>query len=152
MKSQLVIGLGNTLMGDEGIGLRVAECLASDPRLPADTDVLCAGTDLLRYADRMEGRRRILLIDALLGGSEPGSVEFFADPLSGLEERRPHAHHFSLPETIHLLRIASPSLDPVRFTLLAVVVASANIRCELSPALGAKVPDILDRVLGELRR
>ena len=63
MKPNLVLGLGNPLMGDDGIGCVLAERLASDPRLPADTEVLVAGSDLLRFAGRMEYRQRVILIE-----------------------------------------------------------------------------------------
>ena len=61
-------------MGDEGIGFRIAGCLAEDPRLPPHVEVVCAGTDLLRCSDQIEGRRRVFLIDAVQDDAEPGSV------------------------------------------------------------------------------
>ena len=152
MKPQLVIGLGNPLMGDEGIGRRVAECLATDPRLPVDTDVLCAGTDLLRYAGRMEGRRRILLIDAMLDGGAAGNVMVHDNEFPELEQDRQHAHHLSLPELIGLLQIASPSVRGVRFTVLAVSIESAVLRSEVSAGLKDRIPAIVEHVLDELQR
>ena len=151
MKPNLVIGLGNPLLGDEGIGCCVADRLAADPRLPDDTDVLCGGTDLLRYADQMKGRRRVILVDAMLDASEPGSVSVLEDPFPELEDSRQHAHHLSLVQAVQLLRIASPSLQAVRFTLVAVAIESANINSELSPPLAAKMPEVLQRVRRELR-
>ena len=56
MKPHLVIGLGNPLVGDEGVGCLLAERLASDPRLPEDIEVIDGGADLLGCADRMSGR------------------------------------------------------------------------------------------------
>lgn len=150
MKPNLVIGLGNPLVGDEGIGWHVAERLAGDPRLPEDTEVLWGGTDLLRLTDQMEDRRRVILIDALLDPSEPGNISVFEDGFPGLEDRQEHAHHLSAMQAVRLLKTASPCMDGVRFTLVAIVVDSANIGCELSASLAAKMPQILDRVLQEL--
>lgn len=147
MKPNLLIGLGNPLMGDEGIGWHVVERLAGDPRLPQDTELLQAGTDLLPYAGHMEGRERVILVDALLDSSEPGTTSVFENDFLGVDDRQPHVHHLSLVQSLRLLRIAAPSLAAVRFTLLAIAIDSATLSLDLSPALSARVPRIVDRLL-----
>jgi hydrogenase maturation protease len=145
MKPRLVIGLGNPLMGDEGVGWHVASRLAGDPRLPADTETLRGGTDLLRFADRIEGRSRVILVDAMQSAAPPGSVTPFED-CAELEDRQTNAHELSAAQAMRLLRM----LMPVRFTLLGVSIGSAAAGDELSPAVEARMPAILDRVLEEL--
>ena len=150
MTPDLVIGLGNPLMGDDGIGWHVARRLAADPRLPPDTEVLDGGTDLLRCAGQMEGRRRVVCIDALLGDSEPGRLLVYRDGLAELETGRRTAHHLCVPEIIELLTEVSPALRETRFTLIAIAIQSADAGPELSAALAAKIPDLVDGVLDEL--
>jgi len=154
VKPHLVIGLGNRLMGDEGIGWHVIDRLARDPRLPGDTELIWCGTDLLACADQVEGRSRVTLVDAMLDTSQVGSVVVFrdgeGDGLRGLEDRQGHVHHLSLTQAIHLLRIASPSFETARLCLIAICVDSARMQAELSPMLAARMPEILDRVLQEL--
>ena len=152
MKASLVIGLGNPLMGDEGIGWHVIEQLRRDPRLPQDTDLLWGGTDLLACAAQMEGRRRILLVDALLDAAPVGSVTVFenGNRLRGLEDRQEHVHHLSVTQALQLLHLASPSLGKVQFRLIAVSIHSVRVQPELSPALAAEMHHILNRVLQEL--
>ena len=147
MKPVLVIGLGNPLMGDEGIGWHVAECLASDARLPEYTEVICGGTDLLRYSEAMEGRSRVVLIDAIENGSEVGSVTLFDEDFGGLEDHQEHAHHLSAIQAVKLLRLTVPA----RFTLLGISISSARRDAELSPSMAARVPAILRQVLENLR-
>ena len=150
MKPNLVVGLGNPLMGDEGMGWHVIDQLTSDPRLPEDTDLLWGGTDLLACAEQMEGRRRIILVDALLDTTPVGSITVFGGGLLGLDDRQEHIHHLSLTQALHLLQITSPSLRTVRFSLIAVSVDSVRMQSKLSPALAARMPQILNRVLQEL--
>ena len=69
MKPLLIVGLGNPLMGDDGVGAVLAESLAGR----ADADVLIGGTDLLRCAAQIEGRERVILIDAVIGDT-PGEI------------------------------------------------------------------------------
>jgi len=143
MKPQLVIGLGNPLMGDEGIGWHVADRLAADPRLPAGAEAITGGTDLLGCAGRIEGRQRVVVVDAILDDAEPGSVSV---GIGDLEERQEHAHHLSVAQAVKLLQL----ITPARFTVLGVSVRAAGLGEELSPALAARLPAIVDRVLEEL--
>lgn len=156
MKPLLVIGLGNPLMGDEGVGWQVAERLSGDPRLPADAEVVCGGTDLLRHAGRMEQSRRVIVVDALRDDAEPGTVwaweepsgagAFACQPLQGLDDHQPNAHCLSAVQAIQLLRMTVP----VPITLLGISIPSAILEPGLSPELAARMPAILERVLREL--
>jgi len=150
VRPHLVIGLGNPLMGDEGIGCLLVERLASDPRLPADIEVFDGGPDLLACADRMSGRTRVTLLDALLDPSEPGAVRVFEGDFSALETGQPGAHALSAVAALQLLQIAYPELRGVRFKLITVAIDSASFGASLSPQLAAKLPQLLDQVLREL--
>jgi Ni,Fe-hydrogenase maturation factor len=171
MKPLLVIGLGNRLMGDEGIGWHVADRLAGDPRLPEPVEVLRGGTDLLRYAGEMEGRNRVILIDAIDDGCAPGSVTVFDGPLAGrhcasgaadcwkaritrsqrvtgedfrrLEDHQEHAHHLSVIQAVELLQL----MVPARFTLLGIAISSAKMEERLSPLMDARLAAIVEQVL-----
>ena len=138
-------------MGDEGVGSVLAERLASDPRLPEDVEVIEGGTDLLACADRMIGRTRVTLLDAILDPTETGAVRVFEDDFSSLETHQPGAHALSVVASLQLLRIAEPGLREVRFKLITVAIDSASLSTSLSPALTAEVPRLLDRTLLEIR-
>jgi hydrogenase maturation protease len=146
MKPTLVIGLGNPLMGDDGVGWHVAERLAGDPRLPESVEVMCGGTDLLRCGGQMEGRSRVIFIDAIQDDAPLGSVLVFGENFSEMDSRQEHAHHLSAVQAIQLLKMMVAA--PVR--LLGISISSAVTRTELSPAVDGRMPSILDRVLQEL--
>lgn len=150
MRPHLVIGLGNPLMGDEGVGCLLAERLASDPRLPEDIEVFDGGADLLACADRMSGRTHVTLLDALLDPSEPGAVRVFEGDFSALETGQPGAHALSAVAALQLLQVAYPELRDVRFKLITVAIDSASCGANLSPPLAAKLPQLLDQVLRNL--
>ncbi|MDP2996782.1 MAG: hydrogenase maturation protease [Bryobacterales bacterium] len=152
MKPNLVIGLGNPLMGDEGIGWHILDRLAADPRLPQDTELLWGSTDLLACAGQMEGRRRIVLIDAMLDPSHAGSVAVYSDRdgFPHLDEGQEHAHQLSAVQALRLLQSCSPGLRTVPVTLIAIAIDGASVTMELSPALSAGMPELLDRILREL--
>src|ERR1017187_5820369 len=88
MKPLLIVGLGNPLMGDDGVGALLAESLAQSLAGHPRAEVLIGGTDLLRCAGEIEGRERVILIDAVQSGAErEGAGEITVtdeDPPEGL--------------------------------------------------------------------
>jgi hydrogenase maturation protease len=133
-------------MGDEGVGWHVAERLSADPRLPADVEAVCGGTDLLRHAARMEQSSRVIVIDAIEDKADPGTVSAFGDAPAVLQNRQEGAHTLSAVQAIQLLRmtLAAP------ITLLGVSIAGAQAGASLSAGIAARMPAIIDRVLREL--
>ena len=148
MKPDLVIGLGNPLMGDDGAGAAAAEILANDRTLARHVDVISADTDVLSCATQMERRRRVLLIDAV-EGEVPGSISVLREspPLDGQQ----HVHHLSAPAMLALLRQATPTLHDTEFTWVLVTVNSASVGTHLPPEVAAAIPMVVERVRQELR-
>jgi len=132
-------------MGDDGIGPRVARLLAAGGNLAARMEVVCGGTDLFRYMELMQGRERVILVDAVMGGrSGDVSVWNKPPPDSGPES----AHALSPVKSLQLLRIVSPQLDAVRFTWVLVHIRAA----ELGPGLSPKVEAAVRRAADAVRR
>ena len=125
MKPLLIVGLGNTLMGDDGVGVRVAESLAGH----ACADVLIGGTDLLRCIGEIEGRERVILIDAMESDVAGEITVTDEDPPEGLSSG---THTLSAPAAVRLLRQLMPQ---VRFTWVLAGVRSVRIGEGLSPEL-----------------
>ncbi len=69
----LVLGLGNVLMGDEGIGVHVVRALEKHP-LPENVECLDGGTGGFILLEPLEKAGRIVLIDAAADGNPPGTV------------------------------------------------------------------------------
>lgn len=150
VKPILVVGLGNPLAGDDGVGFRAAEVLAQDPRLPPEVEVLCGGADVLRLAPWLEGREEILFVDACLG-VHVGEVQVVShDDARRLGSSRPHAHRLSPVEGVELLLRVTAGLhrDAIRWALIGI----AHVRPgeALSPAAAAGLPGVVDRLVAAL--
>lgn len=148
--SRLVVGLGNPSAGDDAAGWYLSAQLAADPRLPADVEVLRAGTDLLRLELQLVGRSDVIFVDAC-SGMAPGS--FALVPHTELRETpdgRQHAHHLSAVDAVDVL-VALGRLDPrcVRWALVGV----QDVRAEtaLSDAVRTALPAIAAGLLTALR-
>ena len=70
----LVLGLGNTIMSDDGFGVRVVEALSARYRFRGDVGLLDGGTLGLDLLPRLEGIDRLLIVDALEMHAPPGAV------------------------------------------------------------------------------
>ncbi len=134
---KLVVGVGNILQRDDGVGLRVLETLASLP-LPADVELYEAGTAAIELASVIERRDLVVAIDAIDAGQQPGAVfRFEPDQLRPLIRSAISLHdvHFldALDETKLLGRA------PKRVVVFAVQIADASLGIGLTPAVEAVV-------------
>jgi len=104
-----VIGVGNTLMGDDGVGVRVARELASilphaGPAGPIEVvEGDTAGMALMPHVMTAD---RIVFVDAVTVGDEPGSVYRFDPDAAGLTTLRSNTSHgVGIPYLITLSRL-----------------------------------------------
>jgi len=134
-KRPLILGLGNSLMGDDGAGARVVELLNADPAVTACADLEWAGTDLLRSASQLEGRDWVILVDALESAGQTGQVSVVEDRFA--EERRQQAHWLSAAQALELLRGVMPALARTRFTWVLVHVGAVRTPASLSAEVEA---------------
>ncbi len=147
---RLVLGLGNPLAGDDGIGAVLAERLAGDPRLPPDVEARAGGADLLRLAPALAGRRHVVLVDAtfIRLGEAPLLVRDHAAGWPGDAQR--HVHELSPLAALDLLRVVVPALAATRFTWALVPIDACRLGPGLSPDLADRVPALLDELLAML--
>ena len=159
----LVIGLGNPILGDDGVGWKVAEAvlgfLASTPPLLHKGDgnnieVDCASLGGLSLMERMIGYDRVILIDSMkTGGNIVGSVKAF--PLAALENPR-LGHSASAHDTSLLTALQSAQTMklavPARVHVVAIEINSVYDFSEsLSPEVERAVPIAAQRVLQMLK-
>jgi hydrogenase maturation protease len=150
VRPRLILGLGNPIAGDDGVGAWVARRLADHPGLPGHTDVVAAGTDLLRLAPVLLGRSQLILIDAISDGAEPGTLTRFDGDLDDLDDRDAGVHQLSPIAAIRLLQGVYPELRSTAITLLAISVRHAAPSTQLSPAIADRLDAVVTAVLAIL--
>lgn len=144
-----IIGVGNPLMGDDGVGIAAAERLAALP-LPAGVEVIDGGTGGLTLLDLMAGAETVLLIDAVAMGQTPGSIACFrADEAALAEGPGLSLHEAGLPAVFSLGR--EMGLLPPQIVIFGVEPAVVERRLGLSPAVEAALDSLVERVLAEAR-
>jgi hydrogenase maturation protease len=137
-------------MGDDGVGVRVAEELSSRD-LGAGVDVVDGATDGMALASRFIDVGTVLVIDAVAVGDMPGSVYRFTPEDAGMTSLRPHSSHgISVPSIMLAARLqgACP-----RVIVYAVQIGDITCGFEtLTPEVEARVPEVADMVAEEAMR
>jgi len=145
----LVIGLGNPLLGDEGIGVRVAEELRG-LELPSGVDVIDGGTAGLGLISLMEGYQRVIIVDAADMGRPPGSVVRFTP--TEVQFRTVEAplslHQIGLGGVLALAEALG--ISPGELVIIGVQPGQVEMGARLSPEVEGAIPQVIGMVLGEL--
>lgn len=146
----LVLGLGNILLGDEGLGVRVVEHLQARFRFPEEVQVMdggVAGLDLLPY---LEGVTHLLVVDAVRMGAEPGTlVRLEGETLPLGLPMKLSVHQVGLHELLLLARLQETL--PAHVVVWGMEPGVLEPGLELSPAVAAGLERLVQAVADELK-
>lgn len=149
MKQILVMGIGNVLMQDDGVGVHVIRQL-EEMDLPAQVVLVDGGThsyDLLDYFSQADF---CIVIDAMHGGNKPGTV--YRIPLEELDmDPNPNMcslHEMSFAEAIYLLNLEG--YHP-QMLVYGIEPHTVDLGLELTPVVEAQVPLILDMIQKDIK-
>lgn len=144
----VVLGLGNVLLSDDGLGVRAVGRLAGDARVGPDVTLVDGGTlglELLSYA---AGADRLLVLDAVELGAEPGTLARLAGTdLAGLPGSS-SVHQLGIADMLSAMRMMGHAPDEV--VLLGLQPASLTLGTELSPAVAVALDVLVEAAIGEL--
>ena len=131
----VVLGLGNLVLRDEGVGVHVVHRLA-EMELPAGVEVLDGGTTPLEALSRVEDVRRLIVVDAMEAEGPPGAVHALTPSDLASRTSKLSLHEANLVEALATWEYWGLSLDKV--VLLGVVPEAVEWGTELSSALSQK--------------
>ena len=150
----IVIGLGNPILGDDGIGWKIAEELASVIGQDSSVEIDTAALGGLSLMERMLGYDRVVLVDSMETGQGPvGSVQTFPlaslpDPMAG---HSASAHDTSLITALQTAKSIGADI-PKRVDVVAVEAQNVYAFSEeLSAPVAAAVPVAVQAVLDLLQ-
>ena len=146
----LVLGVGNTLMGDEGVGVHVIERLLAGYVVPEEVQVLDGGVlgmDLLYY---LEGIENLLLVDAVETHREPGTIiRLENDEVPAFLSMKISPHQVGVPDMLAAAKFKD--LYPKRLVLWGIQPEILDMGLELSPLIESKVDTLTENIVGQLK-
>jgi hydrogenase maturation protease len=145
----VVLGVGNLIMGDEGVGIRCVEHLEAGGRLPPGVVTIDGGTSTHELLADLENLELLVIVDAVVADGPPGTVvRLEGDHIPSAFSNKLSPHQHGINDLLANLRLLGRS--PQRLVLLGVTPHTIALGMELSAVVAAALPDLEARVLAEL--
>lgn len=141
----LLIGLGNVLLSDEGVGVHILRQLERAYRFEPTITLIDGGTSGLDLLPLFAEYRRILMIDAIACDAAPSHITVWRDA----EIRRAlnpklSVHHLGISDLLALVELLDYS--PHEIVLVGIVPESLELGVELSPTVARVIPAVIAQV------
>ncbi len=147
-KSKLILGCGNLLLQDEGVGVHLIEYL-KDKKLPADVELLDGGTAGFALVDFIRGAEKVVIVDAVKGGGEPGEIYCFgAEDFETEDSPKTSLHDITLKDVFAMAKKLGP-LPEIR--IIGIEPKNIDYGTELSAEIKRLLPKIAELAIKEIR-
>ncbi len=147
----VVLGLGNLLRRDEGLGIRALERLQARYTLPDAVQLVDGGTLGLELLCYLEGAARVLILDAALTDGPPGTLlRAGGDEVPSFFGMRTSPHEIALADLLAVTKLRGTG--PKELVVWGMQPAALELGWELSEAVAAHLDALVDAAATELQR
>lgn len=145
----VVLGAGNVLLSDEGLGVRAIERLPLAYALPPEVEIIDGGTCSMEMLEDLERLDALIMVDAIRSGEAPGTLlRLSGDAVPVFFRTKLSPHQIGLCDVLATLELLGRA--PKYTAILGVEPQSLALGMELSPAVEAAMPTLLRMVVDEL--
>jgi hydrogenase maturation protease len=142
----LVLGLGNILMQDEGIGVRAVQQLLRDYEFPPEVEVLDGGTAGMALYEHIVNRSHVIVIDAVKTGREPGAlVKLENDEVPAFFRNKVSPHQMALSDILAALKIGGEQLPEI--VVIGVEPATLETGLDMSDLVLAQLDALVEKAV-----
>ena len=151
MTSIVVLGVGNLLLTDEGVGPITIDYLGERWEFPGHVQLVDGATAGLELINVFQSADSIVVIDTVLGDAEPGALyRFHPDDVPRDVRYRTSIHQVSFMDAWNMVRLLGPAPEIVIIGVQPEDMSTPHVG--LTSTIEARLPDIEELVLGELER
>lgn len=140
----LILGIGNYLMGDEGIGVQFVKNLDTS-RFPKNTSFLDGGTGGFSLVPYIESHEQVIIVDATMDGKEEGTITLLTPKFSDDFPVSLSGHNFGLKDMVDILTFMDKMPNIYLFTV--TISKMEPMYLELSPKVAAAIPKVTEMAL-----
>jgi hydrogenase maturation protease len=146
-----LLGLGGILMRDDGVGVHAVKAVQERFHVPPELDIVDGGTAGLDLLPFIEGRDRILFVDAVDFGKEPGFIgELTNDDIPAFFSKdKGSLHHLGLADVLATARLLN--ILPEEICLIGIQPQSIEMGLELTEVLQGKLDQLVALIIDKLR-
>lgn len=148
-QATLILGVGNFLMGDEGIGVHVVNHLHADT-LPGDVVLLDGGTGGFHLLEYFENYSHVIIIDATLDNNPPGTIRLIKPRFAKDFPPAMSTHDIGLKDMVSALQLLDKMPDIDLFVVSIATIQQQGI--ELTEAVKQAVPHVIHQINKLLER
>ena len=147
----VILGVGNLLLTDEGVGPTTIAYLEDRWRFPEHVELVDGATAGLELMNVFGEAAHLVVVDTVLGGAEPGAIyRFHPDQVPSGVRYRTSIHQITFLDAWTIARILGPAPEVVIIGVEPEDMSTPHVG--LTPTIEARLPDIEEIVLGELVR
>lgn len=146
----IVLGVGNILLSDEGVGVRAVERLTEDYCLPPEVEVIDGGTTGMEMLEDLAGADHLIIVDAVRSGQPPATmVRITDDKVPVFFKTKLSPHQVGLSDVLATLALMGEA--PGSISVIGVEPVSLATGMALSPRVEAMLPRVVAQLAMELR-
>ena len=148
MTETIVLGLGNLVHRDDGVGVHAIQALQVDERVPPGIVLIDGGTQGLSLLPHISGAKRLLVLDAVDAGEKPGTVMVFAgNTLKGIPGKA-SVHQLGFSDLMIAIELLGSA--PEEVVVIGVQPDSTDWGIELTDSVAKSLPGMVDCVVAQL--
>ena len=145
-----IMGLGNILLMDEGVGVHAVKAFQQQYNVPDYVEIVdggAAGLDLLPFID---GREKLLMVDAVNFDREPGYIDILQnDAIPAKFGVKASLHHLGLMDVLSIVKLSDTS--PKDICLIGIQPKSMELGLDMTPEIWDKINALVERMVSKLR-
>ncbi|AFV12457.1 hydrogenase maturation protease [Thermacetogenium phaeum DSM 12270] len=151
MGKKIVVGIGNLLLKDDGVGVHVIRALEGKSLSP-EVELIDGGTAGCDLLPLLAGAEKIIVVDALQGGGPPGAIYRLTPEDCGRQsgDGTISLHDLGILVAFHDLQMLEGK--PVPAVIIGVEPGEIGVGMELTPQVKATIPRVLELIEQELER
>jgi hydrogenase maturation protease len=145
----LVLGLGNLIHSDDGLGVHAIQQLERDHRMPPGIALLDGGTQGLSLIPHIAGCRRLLVIDAVDVGEPPGTILRLQGKALDTLPGKASVHQVGFADLMIALKLLGEA--PEEVVVIGVQPMSTDWNADLTPPVRNSLDQVVDAVIAQLQ-
>lgn len=145
-----VLGLGNILLKDEGVGVHAVNAIKGRYSFPPDVEVIDGGTLGLDLLPLIEKRDRLLFVDAVDFGKEPGYIGIVDDDaIPSTLMAKMSVHHIGLSDVLFAAKLLD--IRPSKIRLIGIQPQSLEVGLDMTDCISGKLEEVIAMVITTLK-
>jgi hydrogenase maturation protease len=139
----VVLGIGNIILSDEGIGVRAVEAFEQRYRLPEDVIAIDGGTSSMELIDELSNLDFLLVFDTIVAGKPPGTIiKLAGDEVPAFFRRKLSPHQISLSDLLASLEFLGQA--PKDIVVIGVQPVTLELGMDLTEPVAVRVPEVIE--------